>query len=62
MDFSGEGVGGGLPGELLRAYPNAVTQIPMVAGTRGLNVATAAGIVVYEALRQIGGGGVGRRF
>jgi tRNA G18 (ribose-2'-O)-methylase SpoU len=41
----------GLPRELLGAYP--VVRIPMVAGARGLNVSTAAGIVLYEAIRQL---------
>ncbi|MCL2647893.1 MAG: tRNA (cytidine(34)-2'-O)-methyltransferase [Phycisphaerales bacterium] len=43
----------GLPADLLKAYPNSVYQIPMLPGTRGLNVSTAAGVVVYEALRQL---------
>jgi tRNA (cytidine/uridine-2'-O-)-methyltransferase len=43
----------GLPAELLAAHPNAVARIPMVEGTRGLNLATSAGILVYEALRQL---------
>jgi tRNA (cytidine/uridine-2'-O-)-methyltransferase len=45
----------GLPGELLARHPGAVVRIPMVAGERGLNVSTAAGIVLYEALRQVAG-------
>lgn len=51
----------GLPKALLEAYPGAVTQIPMVAGTRGLNVATAAGVVLYEALRRVACGVEGER-
>jgi tRNA (cytidine/uridine-2'-O-)-methyltransferase len=43
----------GLPAALLAAHPSHVLQIPMVHGTRGLNLATAAGILLYEALRQI---------
>jgi len=43
----------GLPAALLAAYPNAVLQIPMLPETRGLNLATAAGIILYEALRQL---------
>jgi len=43
----------GLPAGLLAAYPERTIQIPMREGTRGLNLSTAAGIVVYEALRQI---------
>jgi len=46
----------GLPGDLLAAYPNAVVRVPMVEGARGLNVSTTAGIVLYEALRQIASG------
>jgi tRNA (cytidine/uridine-2'-O-)-methyltransferase len=43
----------GLPANLLAAYPNAVARIPMRDEARGLNVSTAAGIVLYEALRQL---------
>jgi tRNA (cytidine/uridine-2'-O-)-methyltransferase len=43
----------GLPAPLLGAHAESVIQIPMVSGTRGLNVSTAAGIVLYEALRQL---------
>jgi len=43
----------GLPAELLAAYPNAVLRIPMVQGARGLNVSTSAGVILYEALRQL---------
>jgi tRNA (cytidine/uridine-2'-O-)-methyltransferase len=43
----------GLPEPLLAAHPQRTLQIPMRAGTRGLNIATAAGIILYEALRQI---------
>jgi tRNA (cytidine/uridine-2'-O-)-methyltransferase len=43
----------GLPGDFLAAHGGLITQIPMQVGTRGLNLATAAGIVVYEALRQL---------
>jgi tRNA (cytidine/uridine-2'-O-)-methyltransferase len=45
----------GLPGELLEKHAERVVRIPMVEGTRGLNVSTAAGILVYEALRQLRG-------
>lgn len=41
----------GLPVALLNAHPTV--QIPMQPGTRGLNLSTAAGIVLYEALRQL---------
>jgi len=43
----------GLPEVLLQAHSDLIIRVPMVEGTRGLNVSTAAGIVVYEALRQI---------
>ena len=43
----------GLPQSLLDQHPNRSLQIPMTAHTRGLNIATAAGIVLYEALRQL---------
>lgn len=50
----------GLPEELLAAAPERCLRIPMVAGARSLNLATAVGIALYEALRQarpaIGGG------
>ena len=46
----------GLPADLLAAYPNAVVRVPMVEGARGLNISTAAGIVLYEALRQLSAG------
>ena len=44
----------GLPDEILEAYPDNVLAIPMrTDAVRSLNLATAAGIVLYEALRQI---------
>lgn len=44
----------GLPDDLLDAYPDAVLGIPMRAEhVRSLNLATAVGIVLYEALRQV---------
>ena len=44
----------GLPEELLRAYPGQVLGIPMrTEHVRSLNLATAVGIVLYEALRQV---------
>lgn len=42
----------GLP-EMRRAPERKFIRIPMKAGERCLNVATAAGIAVFEALRQI---------
>jgi tRNA (cytidine/uridine-2'-O-)-methyltransferase len=44
----------GLPDELLQAHPESVIGIPTLGAVRSLNLANAASIVVYEALRQIG--------
>jgi len=41
----------GLPETLLNAFAPHVLRIPMF-GTRSLNLATAAAIVLYEAVRQ----------
>jgi tRNA (cytidine/uridine-2'-O-)-methyltransferase len=43
----------GLPADLLSRHADRVLHIPMVPEERGLNLSTAAGIVLYEALRQI---------
>jgi tRNA (cytidine/uridine-2'-O-)-methyltransferase len=44
----------GLPEPLLGANPDSTLTIPMVGdSTRSLNLATAAGIVLYEAVRQL---------
>jgi len=43
----------GLPAELLERHRERVVRIPMAENSRGLNVSTAAGIVLYEALRQV---------
>jgi tRNA (cytidine/uridine-2'-O-)-methyltransferase len=44
----------GLPPRLLNRYTQPVLCIPMPTGkVRSLNLATAAGIVLYEALRQL---------
>ena len=45
----------GLPESLLKDNPTACVRIPMRDGARSLNLATAVGIGVFEALRQIGG-------
>jgi tRNA (cytidine/uridine-2'-O-)-methyltransferase len=42
----------GLPEPLLAAYPEELLTIPM-RGTRSLNLATAVGIVLFEAMRQL---------
>lgn len=41
----------GLPESLLAAHPEYLLTIPM-RGTRSLNLATAVGIVLFEAVRQ----------
>ena len=44
----------GLPPELLERYREHTYAIPMLSGkVRSLNLATAAGIVLYEGLRQL---------
>lgn len=43
----------GLPAALLEKYPDRAVLIPMQPETRGLNVSTAAGILLYEALRRL---------
>lgn len=43
----------GLSDEVLARFPERRVRIPQVAGERCLNLATAAGIAVYESLRQI---------
>ena len=42
----------GLPEPLLAAHPDELLTIPM-RGTRSLNLATAVGIVLFEAMRQL---------
>ena len=46
----------GMPARILEKHPERCFRIPMRRGLRSLNLATAAGIVLYEALRQTGGG------
>ncbi len=43
----------GLPASLLKEYPQECLTIPMMPGARSLNLATAAGLVLYEAVRQV---------
>ena len=45
----------GLPDGLLAADPRRCLRIPMLPTARSLNLATAVGIALYEALRQTGG-------
>ena len=44
----------GLPESLLAENEPRCLTIPMAPQTRSLNLATAAGIVLYEAMRQVG--------
>jgi tRNA (cytidine/uridine-2'-O-)-methyltransferase len=45
----------GLPRALLDAHRDRVVGIPTLGAVRSLNLANAAGIALYEALRQVGG-------
>ncbi len=49
----------GLPPEVLARFPGAAYRIPMWGAVRSLNLATAVGIVVYEAYRRLGAWGPG---
>jgi tRNA (cytidine/uridine-2'-O-)-methyltransferase len=44
---------GGLPPYILEGGEGTPVSIPMVSGVRSLNLSTAAGVGVYEALRRI---------
>lgn len=44
----------GLPAHILEERPDQCIRIPMVEGTRSLNLSNTAAIVLYEALRQTG--------
>jgi len=44
----------GLPEELIAANPETSVRIPIFGKVRSLNLSTAAGIVLYEAMRQTG--------
>jgi tRNA (cytidine/uridine-2'-O-)-methyltransferase len=46
--------GSGLPKPIIAKYPDRVFRIPMRSTVRNLNLATSVGIVVYEAIRQLG--------
>ena len=46
--------GSGLPPTVLEKNPETVLTIPQWGPVRSLNLATAVGIVLYEAYRQIG--------
>jgi tRNA (cytidine/uridine-2'-O-)-methyltransferase len=45
----------GMPDRILDKHPDRAFTIPMPGPVRSLNLATAVGIVVYEALRQTTG-------
>ncbi|TVQ32653.1 MAG: tRNA (cytidine(34)-2'-O)-methyltransferase [Phycisphaeraceae bacterium] len=42
----------GLPDALLERHPDRLVSLPMVAGERSLNVATAVCAAIYEGMRQ----------
>ena len=44
----------GLPEELLADHRDMCVRIPMFGPVRSINLATSAGIILYEALRQTG--------
>ena len=44
----------GLPDDLIASHPETSVRIPIFGKVRSLNLSTAAGIVLYEALRQTG--------
>jgi tRNA (cytidine/uridine-2'-O-)-methyltransferase len=50
----------GLPEALLAENRDSCLTIPMAEATRSLNLATAAGIVLYEGVRQLRAGASGR--
>lgn len=43
----------GLPTELMERYSDGLVRIPILPTIRSLNLANAASIVAYEALRQL---------
>ena len=49
----------GLPLAFRERHRDRCVRLPMVSGARSLNLANSAAILVYEALRQNGGDGVG---
>jgi tRNA (cytidine/uridine-2'-O-)-methyltransferase len=46
-----------MPERILAKHPDEVFRIPMGPAVRSLNLATAAGIVLYEGIRQLQGVG-----
>lgn len=45
----------GMPERILEKHPDECFRIPMAEGVRSLNLASAAGIVLYEGIRQLRG-------
>jgi tRNA (cytidine/uridine-2'-O-)-methyltransferase len=50
----------GMPQRILEKHPERCFRIPMTGAVRSLNLATAVGVVLYEALRRLGSGGIAR--
>jgi len=48
----------GLPRSILEEYQEKIIRIPMRKNERSLNLSVSVGIVLYEALRQVGFGGL----
>jgi tRNA (cytidine/uridine-2'-O-)-methyltransferase len=46
----------GLPDDVLATAPGRHVRIPMRPETRSLNLSTAVGVALYEALRQVRSG------
>lgn len=44
----------GMPDRIIEKHPDRVFRIPMHGSVRNLNLATAVGIALYEALRKLG--------
>lgn len=49
----------GLPARIREKHPDRVFRIPMAGAVRSLNLATAVGIVLYEAVHQLGAAQLG---
>ena len=43
---------GGIPSHILHEYAETTLRIPMLEGSRSLNLASCAAAIIYEALRQ----------
>jgi tRNA(Leu) C34 or U34 (ribose-2'-O)-methylase TrmL len=43
-----------MPSRILEKHPDRIFRVPMNAEVRSLNLATAVGIVLYEAIRRVG--------